>query len=97
MGIGSAGDPHCKRCGADLPSGRQTCPQCNYSPKERGLRISMGFLMAVVVLMTITMLLPGFGPLLVRLAGLAFLLSLVAFVLSFLATPYRLGSLFLRL
>jgi hypothetical protein len=47
--------------------------------------------------MSLVMVLPGIGPLLVRLAALGFALSFVMFFVSFLATPHRLGSLFLRL
>jgi hypothetical protein len=43
------------------------------------------------------MVLPTLGRYLISVAGVSFLLSVFAFVLSFVATPYRLGSLFLRL
>jgi len=53
--------------------------------------------MAMVILMTITMVVPQYGRLLISLAALSFLLSLGMFFVSFLATPSsRLGSLFLR-
>lgn len=95
--IPTSGDhTYCKRCGFDLEPGKETCPECHYNPKEKGLRVSMGFLMVVVVAMTITMMVPRFGPVLVVIAGLSFLLSFVTFFVSFVATPHRLGRLFLR-
>lgn len=89
--------PYCKRCDYELPRGKDTCPRCQYSPKNRGLRIALGLLLVVVVAMSVAMFLPGFGRVLIAVAGLAFLLSFLVFFISFLATPYRLGSLFLRL
>lgn len=88
--------PHCKRCDFELDPGKETCPECHYNPREKGIRLSMGFLLIVVVAMTITMLAPGFGPVLIVIAGLAFVLSFATFLLSFLVTPHRLGRLFLR-
>jgi len=88
---------HCNRCGYELSGREHTCPQCQYSPRSRGLRVALGFLMAMVVLMTITMFLPQFGALLVSLAGLSFILTFGMFIVSFLATPSsRIGALFLR-
>jgi predicted nucleic acid-binding Zn ribbon protein len=86
----------CKRCGSEVDTGANACPECNYNPKEKGLRVAMAFFMAVVVLMTITMLIPRFGGVFVLLAGLAFLLAFVTFFVAFFATPSRFGSLFLR-
>lgn len=89
------GLPHCKRCGYELEDGQDTCPRCQFSPKAKGLRVSLVFLLAVVVMMTGVMVLPAFGLLFVRLAAIAFLLSVLVLTISFVATPYRLGSLFL--
>ena len=91
------GLPHCKRCGYEVKSGRDTCPRCQFSPKLKGLRVALSMLMAVVVLMTAVIVLPVFGVLLVQLAGVAFVLALVTFTISFLATPYRFASPFLWL
>ncbi|WP_166377350.1 hypothetical protein [Halorubrum sp. BOL3-1] len=44
--------------------------------------------------MTAVLLLPFLSLLFVRLAGLAFVLSLLVFAVSFASTPYRFGSLF---
>lgn len=51
--------------------------------------------MVLPVCVSAMMILPSLGHILVPLAGISFLLSVVVFFLSFLATPYRLGSLFL--
>ena len=93
----SGGIPHCKRCGYELDGGEDTCPRCQFSPREKGLRISLALLMVVVIAMTVVMILPQYGIVLIQLAGLSFLLSLVTLVISFIATPYRLGRFFLRL
>lgn len=90
-------NPHCKRCGYDLDGGEISCPECSFRPREKGLKISMAFLMGVVIFMTVTMVMPRFGPILIRFAGLSFLASLVAFAIAFTATPYRFGSVFARL
>lgn len=89
------GTPHCRRCGYEYEGTQDACPRCQFNPKAKGLRIALGFLMAMVILMTAVMLLPVYSILFVRLAVVAFLLSLVTMVVSFLATPHRLGSLFL--
>ena len=89
------GTPRCKRCGNDVERGRVSCPACNYNPKSKGLRVALSLLLAVVVLMTAVLLSPVYRLLLIRLAALAFLCSLLAILLSFLATPHRLGRLFL--
>jgi hypothetical protein len=47
---------------------------------------------AVVVLMTVTMVVPPLGPLLIRLAALSFLLALVLFAVAFIVTPSRLST-----
>lgn len=90
-------DRHCKRCEYELDGGEDICPRCQFSPREKGLRVALVLLMTVAVSMTITLLAPTIGPVLVYLAVVSFLLSLVVFFVSFLATPHRFGSLFLRL
>lgn len=97
MGLLDDEAPYCKRCEHELERQRDTCPRCQYSPKNEGLRVALGFLLVVVLSVSVMMILPNLGTLLVPVAALAFLLSLVTFAVSFLATPYRLGSLFLRL
>ncbi len=89
------GVPHCRRCGYEYEGKQDACPRCQFSPRAKGLRVALAFLMGVVVLMTAVMFLPAYGHLLVQLAGLAFLLAILALVVSFVASPYRLGSLFL--
>ncbi|MEF8899922.1 MAG: hypothetical protein V5A25_01675 [Halovenus sp.] len=86
--------PDCHRCGYELQRGDDTCPKCQFRPKETGLRIAMSFLFMVVVFMTATMIMPS--RLFVMLAGISFLLTLAMFVLSFVARPYRFGALFVR-
>lgn len=91
------GLPHCKRCGYEVESGRDTCPRCQFSPRLKGLRVALALLMGVVGLMTAVVLLPVLSLLFVQLAGVAFLLALLTFTISFLATPYRFASPFLWL
>jgi len=97
VGLIRTDDPECKRCGFELDGSEDTCPRCQFSPREKGLRVAMGFLLLMVILMTITMIVPQYGLWLVRFAAILFLLTLVTFFVSFLATPSRFGSLFLRL
>lgn len=87
---------NCARCEYELDGGESTCPRCQFSPRDRGLRVSLGLLLVVVGAVTTMLFLPGIGRVLVRIAALSFLLSFLVFFVSFLATPYRLGSLFLR-
>jgi len=87
----------CKRCGYELNSKRDTCPRCQFSPRARGLRVALVFLLGVVVAMTVAMFVPSLGPVLLGLAALSFLLTLLTFAVSFVATPYRFGTIFLRL
>ncbi len=89
------GIPHCRRCGYEYQGKQDACPRCQFSPKAKGLRVSLAFLLGVVVLMTAVLFLPAYGILFVRLAAVAFLASVLTLVVSFVATPYRLGSLFL--
>jgi hypothetical protein len=90
-------NPYCKRCEYNLNGGEDICPRCQYSPRQRGLRVALWLLLMVVVFMSVLILVPSIGRVLIGLAGLAFLFSFATLVLSFLATPYRLGGLFLRL
>lgn len=96
MGLFDDETPYCKRCEYELTDGRDTCPRCQFSPRNRGLRVALGFLLVVVVAMSVLMVAPGVATVLVPVAGVAFLLAVLTFAVSFLATPYRLGSLFLR-
>lgn len=91
------GQPHCKQCGYELDGGESICPRCQYSPRQRGLRVALGLILVVVVCMSIVIVLPWIGPLPIVVAGLSFVLAFVMLFVSFVATPYRLGSLFLRL
>lgn len=97
MGLIRNDSPECKRCEFELDGSEDTCPRCQFSPREKGLRVAMMFLMIVVVLMTITMMIPQYGLWLVRFAVISFFLTIVTFLVSFMATPSRFGSLFLRL
>ncbi|MES3517669.1 MAG: hypothetical protein PPP58_08405 [Natronomonas sp.] len=89
-------NPECKRCGHRLESNHETqCPRCQFSPRQRGLQVGLGLLMLVVVLMTVVVLVPEIGGLLLPFVALSFLLSLLTVLASFLVTPSRFGSLFL--
>ena len=90
-------DPYCKRCDYDLNGGEDICPRCQYSPRQRGLRVAVWLILVVVVCMSVLIVVPSIGRVLIGLAGFAFLFSFVTILISFLATPYRLGGLFLRL
>lgn len=90
-------NPRCKQCDYELDGGESICPRCQFSPRQRGLRVALGLLLAVVISMTILRILPVFGPILVRIAAIAFALSILVVFVSFFATPHRFGSLFLRL
>lgn len=97
MALIGNGDPQCKRCEYELEGGEDTCPRCQFSPREKGLRVAMVFLMGMVLLMTATTIVPQYGLWFVRVAVVLFVLSFVSLLVSFLATPSRFGSLFLRL
>lgn len=86
---------HCKRCGYEYEGKQDACPRCQFSPRAKGLRVSLTFLLVVVVMMSAAMVLPVYGLLFVRVAAVAFLATVLTLVISFVATPYRLGSLFL--
>ncbi|SDQ55959.1 hypothetical protein [Natronobacterium texcoconense] len=94
------GVPYCKRCGYELEGGEEGCPHCGFNPRQMGLRVSMVLLLIVVGSMTVVMITtpvwPAFGPYLVGITAISFGLAVVTFVVSFLATPSRLGSLFAR-
>lgn len=59
--------------------------------------MALAFLMAVIVSMTVVMFAPTVASILLPIAALSFVAAFVTFLISFLATPSRLGSLFLRL
>lgn len=87
----------CKRCHNEIERGAETCPRCHYSPKEKGLRVALVLLLLMVLVVTAMMIVPQAGSILIPIAGASFLLAVVVLVLSFAATPHRLGRLFLRL
>lgn len=98
MGLLGDNIAHCSRCGQELQGREHTCSRCQYSPRSKGLQVSLTFLMAMVVSMTIIMILPQYGRLFIALAALSFVMTFVTLVVSFVATPSsRLGSLFLWL
>ena len=96
----TGGVPHCNRCGCELEGAEEGCPRCGFNPRQMGLRVSMGFLLIVVCSMTaIVLSIPiwtGLAPLLTGLAAVSFGLAVVTFLVSFFATPSRLGFLFAR-
>lgn len=95
MGLLSGGLPHCKQCGYELEGGEEECPRCGFNPKMKGLRVSLGFLLVVVVSVTLSMfaptVFPASGPVLVAAAAIAFPISVVTLFVSFIVTPYRFG------
>ena len=97
----SGGVPHCKRCGRKLSGTEEQCDGCGFSPKYMLLRVSLSFLLVVVVAMAIVMVVPPLSPTiaaaLVALAGIGFVLTVLTLLASFLVTPSRFGSLFTRL
>lgn len=97
MGLFDDETPFCRRCEYEMDRQRDTCPRCQYSPKNKGLRVSLGFILVIVVSMTVLMFVPSVGSVLLPVTALAFLFAVLTLVVSFLATPDRLGSLFLRL
>lgn len=97
MGLLNDETPYCKQCEYEMNRQRDTCPRCQYSPKNKGLRVSLGFILVVVVVMSVLMFVPSVGSYLLPVAALSFFLAIVTLFVSFLATPHRLGSLFLRL
>ncbi|AFZ74047.1 hypothetical protein [Natronobacterium gregoryi] len=92
--------PQCKRCGYELEGDEVGCPGCGFNPRQMGLRVSMAFLLLVVGSMTgvmfTTLAWPTSGPVLLGITAVSFGLAVVTFVVSFLATPSRLGSVFVR-
>lgn len=98
MGPFSGGVPHCKRCGSRIEGDEDRCPHCGFSPRQMGLRISLTFVLVVVVSMMAVMLplSTGLEPAFVGAAAVSFVLAALTLVASFLVTPYRFGSLFAR-
>lgn len=92
--------PYCKRCGYEIESGKERCPECGYNPRQKGLKLAMGFFLLFVITMTLIILLlqfaPGVTSSLLLLAMLFFALAMLTYFISLLATPYRLGGLFDR-
>lgn len=89
---------YCKNCGGHLEGDEEICPHCSFHPRNEGLRYAGVFLLLMVVLYTIVVLIGGTWPH-VAAAGMIgvygfFLLAVIAFLIAFYATPYRLGNLF---
>ena len=93
-------EPYCKRCGADLDGGEETCPECGYNPRQKGIKLAMGFFLLFVISMSLIIVLlkiaPGVTPYILIFAMGFFALAMVTYFVSLLATPYRLGGLFDR-
>ena len=95
MGFFGEGLPHCKRCGREIGGDEQVCPHCRFNPRDKGLQVSLWLFVVVVSLIILMMLFPVYGPPLIRIAAVAFALTILSFFVAFLATPYRFGRLFL--
>lgn len=93
-------DRYCKRCGWELDGTEESCPRCGFNPRQKGVRVSMMLFMGFILLMTaVIVVLPVWnapGPYLIALAAVAFVLAIVTFLVSLVATPHRLGWLFNR-
>ncbi len=90
--------PACSNCQADLEGNEEVCPYCGFHPRNEGLKWAGVLLLVVVILYTATIFLAQWDPFIAAyvMVGvfICFFLSFIAFVISFLATPYRFGSLF---
>lgn len=89
---------HCRRCLSTVSVGEKVCPECDFNPKDIGLRITGYLLFLVPLSWVVAMLLEPFVPgltfnLMAASLGI-FVLSAVSFVISMAADPYRFGNLF---
>lgn len=98
MSLFGSGQPYCKSCGSEIEGDEEVCPHCSFHPRNIGLRFAGMFMLAVAILFTIVIMIGGTWPYIAgyAMAGLyvMFLFAVIAFVISFLATPYRFGGLF---
>lgn len=98
MNLRGGVEPYCKSCGSTIEGTEEVCPHCAFHPRNEGLRYAGLFMLAVVILFSVVVLIGGTWPILAGYAMVGvyvmFILAVIAFVISFLATPYRLGGLF---
>lgn len=100
MGLTGDGLAHCRRCQAELEDGVSVCPGCNYAPKQIGLRVAGFAFLAVIIFMIgaqfTVLVYPTGGLVFMLLAGVAFVISIITFLVAMTATPYRFGGVFKR-
>lgn len=92
------GLPHCKRCKVELSGDERVCPECNYSPRQKGLRwAGFGVLVLVLGMMSAQLsvvVIPWAGPVFLLIGGLGFVFAFVTFLVAMVSTPHRFGTLF---
>lgn len=90
--------PHCKKCGNQIDGGEEICPHCDFYPKDKGLRLAGLIMMAVILFFTVAIVIGNYYPYTAAYAVVAMILgfgaALMIVIISFIATPARLGSLF---
>ena len=94
------GMPHCKRCGLELDGDEESCPRCQFNPKQMAMKLATVMLIGAIAMIPLAYLSlfvgPRAGPYLVRGSYILFALAAAVFVLGLAVTPYRFGSLFSR-
>ncbi len=94
----TGGLPHCKRCKVELSGDERVCPECDYAPRQRGLRwAGFGILVLVVGMMSAqvsVVIVPPAGPVFLLIGVLGFVFAFATFLVAMVATPHRFGTLF---
>lgn len=98
MGNSDEVQPYCKSCNSEIEGTEEVCPHCGFHPRNVGLRYAALFMIGVALLFSFVILAGGTWPYLAGYAMLGvfllFIVAIVVFVISFLATPYRFGGIF---
>lgn len=101
MDLPGGGYRHCHNCGIELTDSVESCPSCEFNPKDDGLRLAGYVLLLVPILWIIGIGFLAFdatiaSTLLVLGMGACFLSGLV-YIVAMAARPYRLGWLISRI